>query len=243
MPSHTVKASCYILPESEELYSNCIRNIKRAVRFYSGQLGEYPFPAVNVVCSPKEGPLGGMEYPTITLVNEQTEKDLDETMAHEIGHNWLMAVLSNNERDHAWMDEGMNTYIENKYMAVYYPENEEKKLFHIPEPSDNFLDVLISLHKDQPIETTSAAFNDVNYGEMVYTKTSLWMEYLEKVVGQKTMLKIMHKYYNDYAFKHPQPKDFKKVAEEVSGKDISLVFNKLYETGFVDSSDLKNKQN
>jgi hypothetical protein len=239
LPSHTVKASCYILPESEELYSNCIRNIKRAVRFYSSQLGEYPFPAVNVVCSPKEGPPGGMEYPMITLVNEETEKDLDETMAHEIGHNWLMAVLSNNERDHAWMDEGMNTYIENKYMTTYYSDEEEKKSLNIAKPSDNFLDILISLHKDQSIETTSAAFNDANYGEMVYTKTGLWMEYLEKVTGEETMLNIMHEYFKEYAFKHPQPEDFKKAAEEVSGKDLSLVFNKLYETGFVDSSDLK----
>jgi hypothetical protein len=238
--THTVKASCYILPGREALYGSCIRNIKRAVRFYSDQLGEYPFPAVNVVCSPAQGTLGGMEYPMITLVNEQTEKDLDETMAHEIGHNWFMAVLSNNERDHAWMDEGMNTYIENKYMAVYYPEvNKEKKLIHIPEPSDNLLDILVSLHKDQPIETTSSAFNDANYAEMVYTKTGLWMEYLEKIVGKETMLKIMHEYFKEYAFKHPQPNDFKKVAEDVSGKDLSSVFNKLNETGFIDSSNLK----
>lgn len=128
LSTHTVKTSCYILPEREALYANCIRNIKRAVRFYSDELGEYPFPAVNVVCSPAQGPSGGMEYPMITLVNEQTEKDLDETMAHEIGHNWFMAVLSNNERDHAWMDEGMNTYIESKYMATYYPEYNEKKI-------------------------------------------------------------------------------------------------------------------
>lgn len=240
LKTHTVKASCYILPGSEALYANCIRNMKRAVRFYGEQLGEYPFPAVNVVCSPKEGPPGGMEYPMITLVNEQTEKDLDETMAHEIGHNWFMAILSNNERDHPWMDEGMNTYIENKYMATYYPKNgEEKKSFHIPQPADSLLDILISLRKDQPIETTSAKFNDVNYGEMVYTKTGVWMGYLEKVVGEETMLSIMHEYFKKYAFRHPQPEDFKKVAEEVSKKDLSLVFNKLYETGFVDSASLK----
>jgi hypothetical protein len=240
LSSHIVKASCYILPESEALYTNCIRNIKRAVRFYSSQLGEYPFPAVNVVCSPVAGPPGGMEYPMITIVNEQTEKDLDETMAHEIGHNWLMAILSSNERDHAWMDEGMNTYIENKYMATYYPESNKKNNFNqLSELSNNILSILTSLHKDQPIETTSIDLSEANYGEVVYTKTGLWMEYFEKVVGKDTMLRIMHEYYKDYAFKHPQPNDLKKVSEEVSGRDLSFVFNKLSETGFVDSSNLK----
>src|SRR5207249_11316426 len=71
LSTHTVKALCYILPESEKLYSNCMRNIKRAVRFYNDDVGEYPFPTVNIVCSPKKGPAGGMEYPMITIVNEQ----------------------------------------------------------------------------------------------------------------------------------------------------------------------------
>jgi hypothetical protein len=240
LSSQTVKASCYILPQSEALYSNCIRNIKRAVRFYSAELGEYPFPAVNVVCCPKEGPPGGMEYPMVTLVNEQNEKDLDETIAHEIGHNWFMAILSSNERDHAWMDEGMNTYVENKYMATYYPEtNHKEKSLQLPHPSANLLDIMVSLRKDQPIETTSEEFNDVNYGEVVYTKTGLWMEYLEKILGQETMLRILHTYFQEYAFKHPQPEDFKKVAEAVSNKDLSSAFKKLNETGFVDSSNSK----
>src|SRR5207249_4648627 len=83
----------------------------------------------------------------------------DETIAHEIGHNWFMGILSSNERDHAWMDEGMNTYIENKYMATYYPQNGVKeKSFHLPDPADNLLAIVTALHKDQPIETTSDNF-------------------------------------------------------------------------------------
>lgn len=241
LSSHTVKASCYILPKKAELYTNSMRFIKRAVRFYSNELGEYPFPTVNVVCSPVEDPAGGMEYPMITIVNERTEKDLDETITHEIGHNWFMGILSSNERDHACMDEGMNTYLENKYMATYYSASNDNpnKKFHLPNPNENLLDIVTCLHKDQPIETTSEAFNEVNYNEVVYTKTSYWMEQLEKKVGIETMRRIMQQYYKQYAFKHPQPHDFKRVAEEVSGRDLSNIFNKLHETGFIDSSHLK----
>ena len=241
LSTRTIKASCYILPETAKLYANSMHFIKRAVRFYSNELGEYPFPTVNVVCSPVEGPGGGMEYPMITIVNEQTEKELDETMAHEIGHNWFMGILSGNERDHAWMDEGMNTYVENKYMATYYSASDDytTKKFHLPHPDENLLAVVTALHKDQPIETTSEKFNSVNYNEVAYTKTGFWMEQLEKTVGAETMHTIMRQYYKQYAFRHPQPEDFKRVAEEVSGKNLSTIFNKLYETGFVDSSNLR----
>ncbi|GIS72180.1 MAG: hypothetical protein CM1200mP10_17570 [Candidatus Neomarinimicrobiota bacterium] len=29
---------------------------------------------------------------------------------HEVGHNWFYGILGFNERDHTWMDEGLNEY-------------------------------------------------------------------------------------------------------------------------------------
>src|SRR5438105_10412876 len=114
-----------------------------------------------------------------------------------------------------------------------------KKSFHLPDPGDNLLAIVTALHKDQPIETTSEDFSEVNYNEVAYTKTGLWMEQIEKIVGKETMHHIMQQYYKEYSFKHPQPEDFKRVAEEVSSKNLSIIFNKLYQTGFVDSSNLR----
>ncbi len=245
LATHTVKASCYILPEHAELYANSMRFIKQAVRFYSNQMGEYPFPEVKIVSCPKEltGPTS-MEYPMIVLLCETTEKELDATIAHEIGHNWLMAILSTNERDHGWMDEGINTYFERKYRQLYYPGEEEKNNKRINFSGLNgagvhlLLSNLIAIKKDQPIETTSEAFSNANYGAVVYEKTADWMDQLEHTVGAPTMHKIMQQYYKQYAFKHPQPEDFRKVAEEVSARDLSVSFRKLNETGWLDSSKL-----
>ncbi|HRH47443.1 MAG TPA: M1 family metallopeptidase [Panacibacter sp.] len=244
LATHTVKATCYMLPEFAELYANSMKFTKRAVRFYSSQLGEYPFPEVNVVsCPEKLVNSGSMEYPMITLINEATEEELDVTMAHEIGHNWLMAILSSNERDHGWMDEGINTYIERKYRQLYYPVDESGKAGRININSlangGSLLNNMITLKKDQPIETTSENFSYINSGEIMYDKTGDWMKQLEQTVGAATMLQIMHEYYKSYAFKHPKPDDLKKVAEQVTGKDLSASFNKLHQTGWLDSSNLQ----
>lgn len=246
LATHTVKATCYILPENAELYTNSMKFIKKAVRFYSSQLGEYPYPAVNVVSCPKELVyVTSMEYPMITLMCEETEEELDATIAHEIGHNWLQAILATNERDHGWMDEGINTYYERKYRQLYYPVAEEKNnngkinLTGLNGAGAHLrLANLIALKKDQAIETTSEDFSSANYGAVVYEKTADWMDALEQKIGAVTMHKIMQQYFKEYGFKHPQPADFKKVAEEVGAKDLSVNFNKLYQTGFLDSSKL-----
>ncbi len=46
------------------------------------------------------------------------------TIEHEVGHNWLYGILATNERDHPWMDEGMNTYFDNRYKQLKYPQKE-----------------------------------------------------------------------------------------------------------------------
>ncbi len=240
--THMVEASCYILPESAELYKNSISFIKKAIRFYSNQLGEYPFPTVNVVCSPVEGPPGGMEYPMITIINEGTETALDVTIAHEIGHNWLMGILSSNERDHPWMDEGMNAYFEKKYSRFYYPGENSRKTrsfnldFNNDASTETFLQTIIALYKNQPIDTTSELYSETNYGAIVYYKTGLWMEKLEQTVGTETMQRIMRQYFKAYAFKHPSPDDFKKIAQQISNQNLSSIFSTLHETGLFNSN-------
>jgi hypothetical protein len=245
LPTHTVKASCYILPENKALYENSIKFTKNAIRFYSEQFGEYPYPTVNVVSAPQALVYpSSMEYPMITMITESNEMEVDATMAHEIGHNWLMGISSTNERDHAWMDEGINTYIERKYRQKYYPlvsKNVKDLDFSGLNGSGvhMLLNTVIGLKKDQPIDTTSAAYSEFNYGTVVYEKTADWMTYLEKTVGKDTMLKITQQYYKEYSFKHPQPNDLKNIAEKITGKDLTKEFNKIYTTGLIDSSSLK----
>lgn len=246
LASHTVKAFCYILPENAELYAHSMQFLKKAVHFYSNQFGDYPYPSVSVVSCPQElFRVTSMEYPMITLMCEETEMELDATIAHELGHNWLQAILATNERDHAWMDEGFNTFIERKYRQRYYPIDETKAIKGVDFSGLNgagahfLLNNLIALHKDQPIDLTSEAYSFNNYGAIVYEKTADWLEQLEKEIGVDAMHRVMQLYFKNYGFKHPQPADLKQVAETVTGKDLSYQFNKIYQTGWLDSSTIK----
>jgi hypothetical protein len=215
----------YYEPQQKATWKNSVQYCKQAVRFYSSQLGEYPYNVVSAVQGPQSFG-GGMEYPTITVISPTSSaKQLDIVLAHEIGHNWFYGILATNEREHPWMDEGVNSFYEHRYSAEYYKTtpSEERTLF----------ETFTAEKSDQPIETTSEKFNLVNYNLVAYYKTSEWLRWMEEQVGKESFDKAMKEYYGRWQFKHPEPEDFKEIMEESTGKNLDSIFILLNKKGIL----------
>ncbi|MDP9230429.1 MAG: hypothetical protein M3O67_07140, partial [Bacteroidota bacterium] len=213
----------YYTGEQKKYWQSSVQFCKDAVRFYSGHVGEYPYKTVSVVQGP-ESFGGGMEYPTITVISPvKSTKDLDIVIAHEVGHNWFYGILATNERKHAWMDEGINSFYEDKYNTSKY--GEKKQIERVA------FETMAVEKMDQPIETPSENFSAVNYELSAYYKTAEWMRWLESQMGAEALKNATHEYFRRWQFKHPQPADFKKVMEESSGKNLDTVFALLNNTG------------
>ena len=127
-----------------------------------------------------EGPQsfgGGMEYPTLTIISPtSSEKSLDGTIAHDLGHNWFYSILASNERDHPWMDEGLNSFYTEKYIEQKYGRQSQEAELTFQLKATN--------KTDQPIETTSEKFSAVNYGLSAYHKTAAWLKGIEESLGK-----------------------------------------------------------
>lgn len=191
--------------------------IRRTLSFYSENIGEYPWPQATAV----EGALnagGGMEYPMITVIAEvSSEKTLDQVIAHEVGHNWFYGILATNERDCGWMDEGVNTYYESRYMKTYYGQ-EDSALpsvgrWLLPE-SDISLDnlailTLARVGADIPPHSPIEAFSELNYFAQVYGKPSLFLRWVEQAAGRPLLDRAMQHYYKEWQFRHPYPDDLR----------------------------------
>ena len=211
-----VKVYTFYTPQQKDTWRNSLLYAKRAIQFYSIEIGDYPYDIVSVVQGP-ESSGGGMEYPTITVISPTSSgKELDVTIAHEIGHNWFYGVLATNERDHPWMDEGINNFYEHRYTEKYYKNvsSEERTLF------ETFAGEKI----DQPIETSSENFSEINYSLVAYTKTAEWMKWLELQMGRENFDRAMQEYYHNWQFKHPQPLDFKNAIQQGSTRSLDSVF-------------------
>jgi len=207
----------YYTPKEKEKWQHAIKFSKDAIHHYSNLVGEYSYNIVSVVQGPASFG-GGMEYPTVTVISPgESLNELDNTMAHEIGHNWFFGILGSNERDHPWMDEGINTFYDEKYNVSKYGDQLEKK--------DEISFETRAIEKiDQPINTTSEKFSERNYNLVAYYKTAEWLRWLEEELGTETFNKAMHEYFHRWQFKHPQPEDFKNAFEESSGRNIDSIF-------------------
>jgi hypothetical protein len=202
--------------------------VKRSVEFYSKNVGEYPWPHATAVHSALSAG-GGMEYPMITVIgNSDSDKSLDLVITHEVGHNWFYGLLASNERDHSWMDEGMNSYYEDRYMRTYYGSGSmddqiPKKIFDPLKYGSLVENVLLVLARNG--ENTSADINadkmsNIAYGVQAYMKTSFCMRWLENAVGVEKYDAAMQAYFKEWRFKHPQPEDFS-ASMTKSGIDIN----------------------
>ena len=228
-----------------KLWARSIEYINDATRYFSKWVGEYPYNHVTAV----DGTIsagGGMEYPNITVIGRSGDsKSLETVIVHEVGHNWYYGILGSNERDNAWMDEGLNTYIEIRYMEEKYPngyfrkkdttENksrgislnislEDKELQHIAYQFN------ASRNYDQPLVMGSKDFTQMNYGAMVYSKTGIGFHYLKAYLGEELFDNCMNEYFNQWKFKHPYPDDIKIVFETVCRENLDWFFEDYIKT-------------
>ncbi|HYF31192.1 MAG TPA: M1 family metallopeptidase [Chitinophagaceae bacterium] len=224
------------------LWEKSIGYLEDAVQRYSNWIGEYPYPVVAAVEGGKNLASGGMEYPMITHITspDASEERLDAVITHEVGHNWFYGILGSNERTHAWMDEGINTYYQFRYEAEKYRFN---SLFgtdipkDVKEQSTDEFQILIyraisRIPMQKPIETHSAAFKDKDeYGMTVYIKTAVWMFIMELNVGKEKLDKAMQDYFNEWKFKHPYPEDLKASLEKSLGINLTPLFDSLKKEG------------
>ncbi len=206
----------FYTPTAIPAWRHSIQFIKDAVRFRSALIGEYPFNVVTAVQA-WQGDEGGTEYPTITAIHipKGTDKDLDLTIEHEVGHNWFYAVLGTDERRYPWMDEGINSYYDNRYTDLKYPASGHATW----------------LANKMPISTPAEDFTADNYGLFTYTKTAVWMKLLQDTLGPILLDSCMREYFRAWQFRHPYPGDFKAVITNTSHRNLDALFSLLDRAG------------
>ncbi len=205
--------------------------VRRALEFYDRLVGEYPWPHATAV-EQAAGAGGGMEYPMVTVIGKTGHpRSLDNVIAHEVGHNWFYGILGTHERKHAWMDEGINTYYEHRYMRTYYGHRSAQRLQGFLEKNtDTDLLTLPWLHQcrrrlDQAPDTDADRFSALNYLLGAYVKPGLAFAHLEAYLGTLRFDRIMQAFYREWQFRHPYPADLRRHVEQETGKDLSWFFD------------------
>jgi hypothetical protein len=231
-PGHMASAARYIQAQ------------KGTLAWYDKWIGPYPYDRITIVDPPHgAGNAGGMEYPTLFTAGTAwwMPKGVlapEDVVNHEFGHEYWYGMVATNEFEDAWLDEGINSYVEAKSMdALYGPKT---SMVNFPFATIGSSELMrleyISLPDSDPLTRFSWKYiSDNAYGGITYGKTATVLLTLEKIIGEDTMLAVMHEYFLRYRFKHPTSEDFLKTIEDVSHQDLKWYFDQaVYGTNVLD---------
>jgi hypothetical protein len=144
------------------------------------------------------------------------------------------------------MDEGFNTFSEERVQSIAFQPNFRVERFFggfIPwqqrgirlrrETDGNGLTgYRAAAESDEPSRATFRYWPGT-HADITYSKTALWLNTLERMLGWDTLRRIMSTYFDRWKFRHPRPEDFFAVVNEISGQDLTWFFDQVHRSANV----------
>lgn len=222
---HVTMAMSFYPKEGLPVWSEeSTKAVVAALEVYSEATFEYPYPvAISVNTSNI-----GMEFPMISFnggrpvngkMSDNAKSGMIGTIVHEVGHNWFPMIVSSDERKWMWMDEGLNTFINERTMAEKYPQ------YHSTEPKD--IVPFMSGDKNilRPIMTTSDNELLSQFGANFYKKPTVGLQMLRNsIIGKELFDQAFKEYANRWKYKHPNPGDLFRTLEDATATDLDWFF-------------------
>jgi hypothetical protein len=219
--------------------------IDSTLLYYGQWFTPYPYRDLWVV-EPAVLSAGGMEYPQLVFsaADFPLLRVLEVVTMHEVGHQWFYGMLANDEVEEAWLDEGMNSWAELRYM-------ERRHGFHgnysttpdwVLELSDleGNLDTYaasVAGGETVPVLSNATEGGDGSYstGATYYAKPALFLRMLQSQAGEDAFDRAMDTYFQRFMFSHPHTEDFQAILEEETGRSWETEFDYwLRSTGSAD---------
>ena len=203
--------------EESDIWDEGVEYLKHSIKYYSETLYPYPWPQMSMA----RGKSGGMEYPMLIFCRGSSHEGLFNVTDHEVGHNWFPMLVNTDERRHAWMDEGFNTFVNHYSLEAFYGDRDHK-----PDVSryiaSNFM------HDLKAINTPPDLLKSRRH--LSYRKPGYGMRFLrEQILGEERFDAAWQEYIHQWAFKSPRPSDFYRCMENASGMDLQWFFRGFFE--------------
>lgn len=211
----------YEFPKAGKAWESAAEQTQWTIRNFSQTFFPYPYPQATSVA----GPVGGMEYPMFVMVGygDDDPSSIFGVLNHEHGHEWFPMIVGSNERRYAWMDEGLNTYIDAFALESRYPGRNMYPSYL------GSWQTAVRTKTQSPLMTAADRIGARGLGSTGYrTPAVVLLALRNHVVGAKLFDAAFRQYIADWAFKHPTPGDFFHSIENGSGQDLSWFWRSFF---------------
>ncbi len=167
----------------------------------------------------------GYSGPGFMVVSEDVIKYHDypgwdpEFLPHEIAHQWFPIEVVPERQEDGWLGESLAEYLAWRYLREKEPEQARRMVQRAmrdalaPEPLRP-LALGLKLFRE-PWNVAHAT---------LYQRGMLVWRTLETVIDRERVDRVLREYYKRYAGKNASIADFRKICEEISGRDLGWFF-------------------
>lgn len=200
-----------------------------ALTSFSDRFTPYPFTELDVVSTPTLAL--GIEYPGI-IVNALRIYDLDassgglpnrvrleSTTAHEVGHQWFYSLVGSDQLREPWLDEAVTQYVTYLYYLDTGGPPAAQMFYNALEGYWDVVDMA-----DIAIGLPVAAYNNNEYGGIVYGRGPIFIHQLAATMGQETFDAFLRAYVHQFQWNIATGADFQNLAEQTCACDLAGLF-------------------
>jgi aminopeptidase N len=221
-------------PDQVHLGRIALESTKAILKFYDAYYTiKYPFGKLDLVAVP-DFAAGAMENTAAIFFREtdlladsntapvSTRKDIADTIAHEMAHQWFGDLVTMAWWDDLWLNEGFATWMSSHPLEAWRPEwrvdvdaaDESQRALS--------LDSLASTH---PIHAAveSPAEIEGSFDVITYQKGAAVLRMIERYVGADTFRRAINSYLQAHAYGNATSEDLWTAIASASGRPVDRI--------------------
>jgi hypothetical protein len=209
-------------------YENLASKFWQLTDFYKELLGAYPEDWFRFVQGfPGQRGAIGYSAPGFLVVSEDVVKYhgypgyAPEFLPHEIAHQWFPIEVTLAREEDGWLAEGLAEYLAWRFLQDKNPA--QARLLVARAMRDSLASAPL-----RPLSLGLRLFAledpDVTHATL-YQRGMLVFRTLETVIDRERVDRVLREYYRRYAGRAASIADFRKICEEVSGRDLRWFFD------------------
>jgi aminopeptidase N len=214
--------SSWVYPENEKGGFYDFDLAPSILEFFSDYIAPYPFSILANVQSTTR--FGGMENAGCIFYDEKAidgTRSSEALLAHEIAHQWFGNSATETDWPHLWLSEGFATYL----TLIYQEKIKGRELFINELEQDRKQIITFSKSYPNPVIDTTQKDLMKLLNANSYQKGSWVLHMLRKKVGDEVFHKILKSYYSTFQLSNASSTDFERIAEQISGLELTTFFN------------------
>jgi aminopeptidase N len=223
-----IPVTSWVFPENKADGFRDYAQAKEVLTWFIDYLGPFPFKKLANIQS--KTVFGGMENAGAIFYNEDyiATRQMDERLiAHEISHQWFGDMVTEKDFSHLWLSEGFASYLPNIYLTSKYGKDRMDKEMK----EDRQQVIAFAKISDRPVVDTISPYMQLLNANS-YQKGGWVLHMLRGELGDSLFHASLRNFYSKYAGKNADTRDFQKVCEQTSGKNLGVFFQQwLYMPG------------